>query len=282
MHWEPMSVDEFASYKREDGMKLVKTDGIWWAEVRPFFFRPLFPFREIEPWSRRYPVKAFIGGFMHLVPASVPATSCLKVNVYDDLPNYSLDILSSKRRKVTKDALARFSARAITDVDEFAETAYDVYKVFYQRTNYWYQNERIKKDCFCLWAKRLFAHDKVSVTGVYLDDKLSAVETSFRVEDIIFGDNLFTDDVSLRLNVVDFIMHRLREAAAATDARYFFSGLPTGVESLDNSKTKRGCTLLSLPAYCKINPLALSLAKHLMKDSYRKFQLVTAQVSDQA
>ena len=45
MHWESLTVDEFAEYRREEGMKLVKLDGIWWAEVRPFFFRPLFPFR---------------------------------------------------------------------------------------------------------------------------------------------------------------------------------------------------------------------------------------------
>jgi hypothetical protein len=44
MHFEPMSVDEFAKYKREEGMKVVKVDGIWWAEVRPFFFPSPGPF----------------------------------------------------------------------------------------------------------------------------------------------------------------------------------------------------------------------------------------------
>jgi hypothetical protein len=63
---------------------------------------------------------------------------------------------------------------------------------------------------------------------------------------------------------------------ASTDARYLFSGLPTGKETLDSSKMMRGCKLLRLPAYCKINPFALSLAKLVMKDSYHKLLTVMA------
>jgi hypothetical protein len=81
MQRDAMTIDEFASYKREDGMKVVKIDGIWWAEVRPCFFRPLFPFCEIKPWSKRYPPKAFFGGFLHVVPDSVKTTSCINFHV---------------------------------------------------------------------------------------------------------------------------------------------------------------------------------------------------------
>ena len=170
--------------------------------------------------------------------------------------------------------MAKFCIRPITDPDEFSATAYDVYKVFYERTNYWYKNDRIIKDNFVTWAKILYLYPKINKTGIYIGNKLSAVETSFRIEDIIIGDYLFSDDASLSLNVIDFIMHKLREAAACTDAKFFCSGLPTGVSSLDDSKLMRGCKLLSLPAYCKINPFALALAKFIMKDSYRKLQTV--------
>ena len=276
MHWETMSIEEFARYRREEGMKLVKTDGVWWAEVRPFFFRPLFPFREIKPWSKRYPVKSLLGGFLHLVPPSAQAKSCINFHVYDDLQNYSLDILSSRRRKVTRESMDKFVARQIPDPDEFVETAYDVYRTFYKRTNYWYKEDRVDKNNFRVWAEKLYDYPNIKKTGIYLSDKLSAVETSFRIEDVIFGDNLFSDDVSLRMNVVDFLTHRLREAAACSDAKYFFTGLPTGVANLDNSKSKKGCTLLCLPAYCKINPVALCLARVIMKDSYHKLLTVMA------
>jgi hypothetical protein len=270
MHWEKMTVEEFATYRREEGMKLVKSDSIWWAEVRPCFFRPLFPFREITPGSKRYPVKSILGGILHLVPPAVPTESCINFHVYDDLKNYSLDMLNGKRRKVTRDSLSRFTIKPITDPDEFIEKGYEVYKIFFERTNYWYHNDRIDKDKFRIWAGKLYHHSKINKTGMYLSGKLCAVATSYRIEDVICGDYLFSDNEGLRANVVDFLMHILRESAACTDAKYFFSGLPTGVDSLDSSKTKKGCKLLRLPAYCKINPLALSVAKVLMKDSYRK------------
>ena len=123
----------------------------------------------------------------------------------------------------------------------------------------------------------LYEYPKINKTGIYLDNKLCAAETSYRIDDIIFGDNLFTDDVALHANVIDFLSHNLREAADCTDARCFFSGLPTGVATLDNSKAKRGCKLLRLPACCKINPLALSVAKLFMKDSYQKLLTVMDQ-----
>jgi len=277
MHWDSMTVDEFAEYRRGEGMKLEKIDGIWWAEVRPFFFRPLFPFRKIKPWSKRYPPKAFLGGFMHVAPPSDETRSCLNFHVYDNLQNYSTDMLSSKRRKVLRHCNKIFSVKTIPDPEEFVSTAYPVYKIFYERTNYWYQNERILKENFTTWANNLYSYPKISKNGIYLGNKLSAVETSFRIEDVIFGDNLFADDASLNLDVIDFIVHTVRESAADTDAGYFFSSLPTGVTTLDSSKRKRGCKLLSLPAYCKINPVALYFAKLFMKDSYHKLMTVTAQ-----
>ena len=277
MHFEPMSVDEFAKYKREEGMKVVKVDGIWWAEVRPFFFRPLVPFCAIEPWSKRYPLKAFLGGFLHVVPSHVPSTSCLNFHVYDDLQKYSLATLSYSRRKKIKDGMKIFADRPITDLDEFISTGFEIYKVFYERTRYWYKNDRTKKEEFEVWAKKLYDYPKIDKTGVYLNEKLSTIITSIQVEDIIFGDYLFSDNDSLKLNVVDYVMHRIRETSAVTDAKYFFSGLPTGKASLDDSKLKRGCKILCLPAYCKINPAALFLAKFAMKDSYHKLLTVMAQ-----
>ena len=277
MIWDPMTMDEFASYKREDGMKLVKVDGIWWAEVRPFFFRPLCPFHEIAPWSKGYPAKAVLGGVLHVVPSHVPAKSCINFHVYDDLKNYSLGKLSSNRRRQIKRGLRNFTDRPITELDEFVGSAYEIYKIFYKRTNYWYKNNRTRKEEFYAWAEKLFDYPKIDKTGFYLDNKLCAIVTSFQVDDIIFGDNLFSDDHSLGMNIIDYVMHRFRESSAETDARYFFSGLPTGKASLDSSKMMRGCKLLSLPAYCKINPLALTIAKIVMKDSYHKLLTVMAQ-----
>jgi hypothetical protein len=76
--------------------------------------------------------------------------------------------------------------------------------------------------------------------------------------------------------VTDFLLHELRESAASSDARYLFRGFPTGKETLDGSKLKRGCKVFLMPAYCKINPLALYVGKLFMNESYKKLVAMTS------
>jgi hypothetical protein len=279
MFWQRMTKDEFATSQQEEGLNAVKKDGIWWLETRPFFFRPLFPFEQITPWSKRYPLKSLAGGFLHLVPPGKSGNSNLNLFVYEDLKNYSLDILSSKRKGITKQGMRNFTARAIPDAKEFIATAYDVYISFHNRTGYSYKEDRVKREAFASWARNLYKNPKSLKLGAYDHGKLSAVEISYFVEDVIIGETFFSDDASLNLKVTDFVVHTLRKAATETDAKYLFLGFPSGVDSLDESKLIRGCRLLRMPAYCKINPLALAAARLVFKESYRKFSSMTRQIS---
>ena len=276
MHWDRMTMDEFATCQQAEGLKVVQIDGTWWVEIRPFFFRPLFPFAQLDPQQQRYPKKALLGGYLHAVPAGMPANSTMNFFVYDDLKNYSISSLSSKRRKAITRGMKNFTAKLLTNQKEFIDGAYEVYISFQKRTNYSYKDERVNRQAFEEWSRSLFTRPKVTKVGIYHQDKLCAVETSYLIEDVIIGDTLFANDMSLKLDVTDFIYHRVREAAVQTDARYVFTGFPTGVMSLDQSKFIRGCKLLTIPARCKINPVTLSVVKVFMKSSYDKLLKIIA------
>jgi hypothetical protein len=282
MYWDRMTMDEFAICQQGEGLKVVQLDGIWWVEIRPFFFRPLFPFTPIDPQSKRYPIKALIGGFLHVVPDGVTANSSMNFFVFDDLKNYSLSALNSKHRHTTRTGMENFTAKPLTNQDEFIDSAYEVYISFQRRTNYSYKDDRVNRQAFTKWAEHLYRNPKVQKTGAYHKDKLSAIEISYFIEDVIIGDTFFANNASLKMNVTDFIYHTVREAAAQTDARYFFVGLPTGVKSLDQSKLWRGCKILRMPACYKINPVSLSVAKVFMKSSYQKLlEIVSAPSHDE-
>lgn len=276
MKWERLTIDEFAEYSKASGMKVEKIDGLWWVEARPFFFRPLFPFTEVDPGRNRYPAGAFIGGFLHAVPSGSVANSQLNLMVYDDLDAYSFDILGEKQRWLTKKGLKNFEARRVTDIIEFVTEAYDVYVSFYKRTKHKYKNERLVRSHFHSWAKVLFDNPKVLIIGVYRKGKLCAIDISLLIEDVIYDDIFFSDSESQPLKVTDFILHVKRELAALSGGRYIFRGLPTGKASLDESKIIRGCKLLQIPAYCRINPVALLAVKMFMKDSYNKLLGLTS------
>jgi hypothetical protein len=275
MMWEPMTIDELASYQRACGVRVMKIRGTWWVEPRPFFFRTLYPLAEIDPQFARYPLQHLVGGVLHLVPSGVASNTNMKLFLYDHLQEYALDKLATKPKWVIKKSLENFQARKILDQSEFIETAFPIYQAFYDRTKYSYKKERSEKVFFSTWARTLFAYPKIMITGAYHQDKLCAVDISYQVDDLIIDDVFFSNTESQGMRVTDFMVHTLREAAAGTGSKYLFRGFPSGKQSLDESKVRRGCKIFRIPAYRKINPVALYVGKLFMNESYRKLMTIT-------
>ena len=272
MRYERMTLDEFARYQQAIGIKAGKVDDTWWAEVRPCFFRPLFPFAAIDPEHQQYPLKSLIGGCLHAVPGTVAANAQVNMFIYDQLQQYSLGQLNEKHRYITRKGIKNFVARKILDRDLFIREVYGIYVSFYGRTEYAYKDERLNKRCFAAWADALFTVPKLLVIGAYYEDKLCAIDVSYLVEDVVIDETFFSDTASLKLKVTDFMLHTLRETAAASDAKYLFRGFPSGQRSLDEAKLMRGCKVLNMPARLKINPAVEFMARLFMKDSYAKLR----------
>lgn len=275
MTWEPMTLDEFAEFQKSAGVKVIKVGDVWWRRVHPFFFRPLFPFAEVPPEPSRYPLPSRFGGVIHLVPAGAKSNSFMNMFVYDQVADYSLDSVGAKQRSIIKKAVSNFTAKRITDLEEFVDGASPLYISFYGRTKYSYHKERVQREKFAAWAKPIFDNDKVVVTGAYRQEKLCAIDISYQVEKVIIDDVFFSDTESQVLKVTDFMVHTLRESATTSDASILFRGFPTGKQSLDNSKITRGCSIKNMLAFTRINPVALHLAKALRPESYQKLLAVT-------
>jgi hypothetical protein len=276
MMWEPMTLDELAAYQQDCGVKVVKIKDTWWIEPRPFFFRTLFPLAEISPEFARYPLQHLVGGVLHLVPAGVANNTYMKLFLYDQLKDYALEKMATKQKWVIKKSLENFYAKKIGNLTEFIDTAFPIYENFYDRTKYSYKKERAQKAIFSAWARTLFNSPKIMVTGAYHEEKLSAVDISYQVANLIIDDVFFSDTQSQGLRVTDFMVHTLREAAAASGAEFLFRGFPCGKQSLDESKLRRGCKIFKIPAYCRMNPIALCVGKLFMNESYRKLKTITA------
>jgi hypothetical protein len=270
LNWEQMTIDKYAAFQRANGMKLAKVGGIWWAEVRPFFFRPLLPYAEICPNSDKYPLKSRIGGIKHAVPLGQKSNSRMNFFAFDDLQNYSLNRLKDKRRNEINKGIKHFSAKRIEEAEEFINEAYEVYTSFFKKTSYNYLKKRLDKEYFSIWAKRIFDYPEIMVIGAYNNQRLAAISLSYSIENVIIYATYFSNEVGYKLQAGDFMVHTVREAAALTEAEYIFMGMVTGQKSLDDSKRIRGCKLLSQPSYFRINPIILLMAKAFMRKSYDK------------
>ncbi len=270
MIWKRMTIKEYAAYQQANGIKTLETDGIWWAEVKPCFYRPLLPWTVINPSCAHYPPKSHIGGVQHAVPPNTNFNSCFNLFFLDDLQNYSLNGLCSKRRYNVKKSLEHFTTKQITDSQEFKDQAYSIYIDFYQRTHYGYKKDRQQRAYFNAWADSLFADPKLLILGACHREQLSAVNISCQVDDIIIGSTFFANTSSLSLGISDYFMHIIRETAAKSDASRIFYGWATGARGLDDFKIHRGCILEKLPAWYRLNPLIHCAAKILFKNKLGK------------
>src|SRR5262245_27466394 len=89
MCWGTMPIDEYAALELANGGNLSRVGSRWWRRVRPFFYRPLFPFEELVPSEVQLPVSCRIGGGQYLVPDHANANSRMKFILFQDPQSYS-------------------------------------------------------------------------------------------------------------------------------------------------------------------------------------------------
>jgi hypothetical protein len=277
-----MTIDEYADLEAAHGEALVKVDGIWWKRVRPFFYQPLYPFLEIAPRAKKPPPGSRIGGYRHLVPPEAPSNCRRAFLVWDAVHEYSIDGVGHQTRSNIKKGMKHFAVRPIHDVEEFISSGHAVYLSFYARTKYPYKNERVDKNYFGTWARTLYRFPQVKIMGAYYQGELSAVDISYLVEDVLFAATFFAKTEHLKYQVADLMTHEMQQKAAASPGiTLIFKGTITGNAGLDGSKLRRGCGILSKPAFFLLNPLADVLLRRFMHDTYKKITgAVDATASD--
>lgn len=239
------------------GLRVCEVGGSFWHEVRPFFFRSLWPFHPRVHGTVPIPARARLGACQYPVPAGSPHNSNLNLFVFPDAAAYSLARLARKPRKQVRLAGKEFVIRQITDPREFKRQARLVYQDFYNRTRYRTGRERRAEEGFSTWTDALYRIPGVLVLGGYRSGELGGVSLSFRVGDVVNYASFFCDDRSLRLHLSDLMLHTIRESAGTTaGVTRVFAGSYKGVQGLDEFKRFRGATLLRQPAWLEVNPLA--------------------------
>ena len=267
-----MTVEEFARWEQSHGARVIAANGIFWRRVRPFFYRPLLPYQEFPPPPAAGPFAAFPGGFQHAVPPSARTNSVVNLLLCENPATYSLNDLDRHERREIKRAAEAFTVAPATDVNEFREPAYRVYRSFYDRTKYGYQSGRRHEGNFAKWADLVFRTPKVIVLAAHKRNReLGAVGIWQLVEDTMVYSTFFCDTESLRLHVTGLMLHTMREAlAGCRDVRQIFVGSwkYDGARGVDAFYLARGCKLVSKPAWLQLNPLTAWGLKWLLPRQY--------------
>ncbi|HVM59662.1 MAG TPA: hypothetical protein VMV72_02255 [Verrucomicrobiae bacterium] len=268
-----MSLEEYASLQEASGETLVCVEGHWWRQVRPCFFRPLLPFRELRVNWRELPPSAWLGGAQHVVPCGQEANSTMSFLMFRDGADYSIDSLRSKARRQVRSAAEQFAIRPMAECAAFKEQAFPVYQEFRERTQYHYLAERSNRPCFDDWADAIFEHESSLVLGAYRDAQLCAVSIAHLIEDTLIYSTVFATSEALRDHVSSLLLHTLRlKASEDGGIAQVYAGIPKTSEAqgIDDFLMRRGCQLVTRPAYTWLNPASKLLLRHLFPAHYSR------------
>lgn len=266
-----MSDREYAAYSQILGPKAIKVNGIYWNQVRPFFFRPLLPFREYSPDSIFGPRSSIIGGIQFAVPTGVLANSFLNIRMYENVDVYSWKRLDRNRRRQVKLASEHFVIHLIKDVNDFKANAFPVYQSFEERTHYKTGAWRRDANGFMRWAEAIYKVPKIIVLGGYAGSVLKGVSVSMCVEDTMIFASTFCDTESLRWFLPDLMLHSVREIASNSPGIVqLFAGMSKDERGLDDFHVLRGCKLLRKPAVIHLSPWAKGLLRFGKPHLYAK------------
>jgi hypothetical protein len=268
VEWESMSVDEYAALEQQLGAKLCEVNGVWWRRVRPFFYRPLYPLKPMDPKVIHPPAPSWFGGVQYQVRAGVPANSWLHYVVSEPASAYSMEGLGKKDARAIRAAQKKLTVRRIDLTGELVHQAHEAYLEFYQRTRYTYKAERQDPGKFADWAAIISKSPKLLVHGAFLEGRLRAVSISSRVDDTVLYATFFAANEVLKLGGADLMLHAVRQAAAdAPGVRRVFGTMFKGGGGHDSFYLYRGFQLVSRPAILRVNPILL-LALRLCAPGY--------------
>ena len=243
-----MSPGEYAAMERELGAQVVERGGIFWRQVRPFFYRPVLP---VQEFSRSEVKDSFNwpNGFQHALASGEPANSQMNFIMLDGLRDYSVDSLGRRRKQLMRSASQIFQVRPLRDLREFKAQGFRAYRSFYERTGYTHRADRKDEAKFHEWAEKVFSHPKVILLGGYGPEGLIGVSRSYLVGRTLVYATLFCETNSLKKNLGELMFHELRMLAAQTPGiqEIFVRSYQTG-NSLDQYYLLRGCKLVSKPS----------------------------------
>jgi len=243
-----MSQDEFAGLLREFGAKVVSGNGIFWRRVRPFFYRPILPVQDLSARAVMTPFK-WPCGYQYVLAGEGRANSAMNFIMLDGLGEYSVANLGGRRQQLIRQAGRQFQVRPLSDLREFKEQGFRVYRSFYERTKYPYGTERRNEATFHRWAETVFRHPKVVLLGGYGSDGLVGVSRSYWVDRTLFYASLFCETNALEKNVGELMFHELRMLAAQEPRiKEILVRNYQGGNSLDQYYLLRGCKLVTKPA----------------------------------
>ncbi len=244
--------------------------GVWWEEVKPFFYTPAAPALAIEKGSSAPNPLLALGGYRHQLPAEEGANGWVVANEIPDLRAYRLEDLRSMVRHNIRRGLRRLRIAKVTSLDDLLRDGYEIYKGWLEGHS-GVLTKRSSPEMYSRWISRVHAHPYQLVLGAYDDRRL----VSFIIGESIMGTaNIamcFTHPDYYRLTpntpLVFAFITICQQNPAICRSRHGLRGFG---EELTQFKENLGYRQIAYPAYISIRGPIRPLARWFFPSQYRR------------
>ena len=266
--WPAMSPERYAALELSSGVRIIKQGDVYWRRVRPFFYRPLFPFCKYDSVSINRSFRKF-AACQYAVWEGQPSNSFLNLLIYNDVRSYDAEKLRRGPAKNLAFAIEHgLQVRRLFDDRDFCVQGYRAYLSFYNRTKYRFANHRTDRQGFEHWTKTLFRFPELVVLGAFLGPSLVGFGIACAVEGTVIMKTAVHSDLGLELRSPDLLLHLWRLAARNdSNAKMIYDSAMT-TPGIDEFKRRRGAVVTALPAHLRASPLLLKTIRRLDKTRY--------------
>lgn len=270
IHLHNMTVEELVEADRQVDSRFYLSEGIWWREVKPFFYQPAFFMTRIMPQQARPKFWRAMGGYYHMVPDGSESNGIVVVNEISEPSKYGLQSLSTNTRSQIRRGLARCKICRVTGLDHLLKEGYRIYLSWEQRT----PEVRVRRSdpvTFRDWMTRTFGHPYTIILGAYYEERLISYVIFYAAEGVADLFNSFTDVTYTNLYPSVALLYAYIVIAGQNPAIHkVCHGLRSHKDSLENYKAKFGFQHVVYPAYIKLRAPLRPLVKWLMPNQYRR------------
>jgi hypothetical protein len=264
-----MTPDESIEADRPLGMKFHFSQGVWWREVKPFFWQPAVVTARILRGVSSPKTWLALGGYYHMVPDGAQSNGAIVANEISDPAGYDLKSLKRKRNQILR-ALGTFRIQPVSNLQDLTTDGYKIYLDWERRIGD-VRTKRSNPEAFSRWISSVKAHPYGLILGAYSGDRLAAFMTIYATDGVancskIFSHSEFSQQTPSSALLYSFV----KIAGNNPDIRRVWHGLRHTNPSLQRYKAVMGFELASYPAYIYLRSAIRPVVRWCFPSQYRR------------
>ena len=235
-----MTTEELVEADLRSGSRLHFSDGVWWREVKPFFYLPANFMTRIAPHQAQPKPWLALGGYYYMVPPGTAGNGQIVTNEISHPADYQLDSLKANKRREVRRALAFFRICRVENLDDLLGDGFRVYLDWEKKTKN-IRNKRSSPAVFTRWITRIFRHPHKLILGAYAQNQLVAFLIADAVEGVANISHTFSDSAFNSRTPRSALNYAyVRICAQQTQIRKACDGLRSLKDSLEQYKSELG------------------------------------------